>query len=101
MRLTFQVVENTVFDHFSKHNFKDIYYGRDDRSQEIDFVIPSQKQAYQVCYLLNDSNIQREIKTLNMFDGSSSLVYMYDQRSEKGDLGNIKLIGLDQFLLEI
>ena len=94
-------IENVVFDHLLRKNSKDIYYGRDERGQEIDFVIPSQNQAFQVCYLLNDTNINRETKTLNIFDGDSSLIYMYDQRLVKNDLGNIKLIGLDQFLLEI
>jgi len=101
-------IENVVFQHFSRKNIKDIYYGRDERGHEIDFVIANQLQALQVCYQLNDTNVIRETKSLNLFNKlniksthSLYLVYMYDQRAQKLDLPNIKLTSLDQLLLDI
>lgn len=101
-------IENVVFQHFSRKNSKDIYYGRDERSHEIDFVITDQHQAFQVCYQLTDANLIRETKSLDLFYkynqesiNSLHLVCMYDQRTLKHDLPNIKLISLDQFLLDI
>lgn len=101
-------IENVVFQHFSRKNIKDIYYGRDERGHEIDFVIANQLQALQVCYQLNDTNVIRETKSLNLFNKlniksthSLYLVYMYDQRAQKLYLPNIKLTSLDQLLLDI
>lgn len=101
-------IENVVFQHFSRKNSKDIYYGRDERGHEIDFVLASQSQAFQVCYQLTDANIMRETKSLNLFykynqqsTNSLHLVCMYDQRTLKHDTPNIKLTSLDQFLLDI
>lgn len=101
-------IENVVFQHFSRKNIKDIYYGRDERGHEIDFVVADQLQAFQVCYQLNDANLIRETKPLNLFYKynqqsaiSLHLVYMYDQRTLKHDLPNIELTSLDQLLLAI
>ncbi|MEK7592062.1 MAG: hypothetical protein AAB508_01570, partial [Patescibacteria group bacterium] len=70
-------------------------YGRDDRGKEIDFMIPNTSLAYQVCYQLNDTNIKRETKF------PANLIYMYDHREQKTEISNIKLMSLDQLLLEI
>lgn len=101
-------IENVVFQYFSRKNIKDIYYGRDERGHEIDFVLAGQLQAFQVCYQLNDANVIRETKSLDLFykfnqrsTHSLCLVYMYDQRTLKHDLPNIKLTSLDQLLLDI
>lgn len=101
-------IENVVFQHFSRKNSNDIYYGRDERGSEIDFVLAGHSQAFQVCYQLTDANVMRETKSLNVFykynqqsTNSLHLVCMYDQRTRKHDLPNIKLTSLDQFLLDI
>ncbi len=93
-------IENAVFQHFSRKNVKNVYYGRDERGHEIDFVITDQFQAFQVCYQLDDNNMGRETKFLDLLN-SSHLIYMHDQRTLKRDFPNIKLMGLDQLLLEI
>lgn len=88
-------IENTVFQHLSRIKLPEIFYGRNPRGQEIDFMVADQSLAYQVCYQLNDANIVRESKF------PANLIYMYDQRSQKHDIPNIKLTSLDQFLLGI
>lgn len=101
-------IENMVFQHFGRSNIKNIYYGRDQRGHEIDFVIADQLLAFQVCYQLNDANVNRETRPLHLFSKyhpqsavSLNLIYMYDQRTLKQNPPNIKLICLDQWLLDI
>lgn len=88
-------IENTVFQYLSRAKTSEVFYGRDERGREIDFVIPGQSLAYQVCYQLDDTNVARETKF------PANLIYMYDHREQKADIPNINLISLDQFLLEI
>ncbi len=88
-------IENSVFQYLSRAKMPEIFYGRDERGREIDFIVPDKVLAYQVCYQLNDANVARETKF------PAHLIYMYDQRSQKPDIPNIKLTSLDQFLLGI
>ena len=88
-------MENLVFQHISRTQTPEVFYGRDDRGKEIDFMIPNTSLAYQVCYQLNDTNIKRETKF------PANLIYMFDQREQKTEIPNIKLMSLDQLLLEI
>lgn len=100
-------IENVVFQHLARENIQDIYYGRDERGSEIDFIIDNQHQAFQVCYQLTDTNLMRETKSLDLFykytqeSISLHLVYMYDQRTLKRNLPNIQLTSLDQLLLDV
>ena len=43
---------------------KDFYYYRDQSGTEIDFIIPSEQELIQVCFELNSTNREREIKPL-------------------------------------
>ena len=88
-------IENMVFQHLSRTQGQEVFYGRDERGREIDFWIPGQSLAYQVCYQLDDANVKRETKF------PANLIYMYDHREQKTDIPSIKLTSLDQFLLGI
>lgn len=88
-------IENVVFQHLSRTQKQEVFYGRDERGREIDFLVPDKSLSYQVCYQLNDANIARETKF------PANLIYMYDHRQKKTDISNIKLTSLDQFLLGI
>ena len=55
---------------------KEFYYFKGKSNAETDFIVPSEKQAIQVCYELNDENKERELKGL--------LEAMQETKSAKG-----------------
>ncbi len=57
------LLENIVAVHLKRIG-KEFYYLRDKNGAEVDFVIPQTGEAIQVCYKLDEGNIEREIKSL-------------------------------------
>ena len=103
-------LENVVFNHLIRVNDpSNVYYGRDERGREVDFVIRNSDQrldAIQVCYKLTDDNLDREIRTLKLFSeynkdrlGKLELVYQFDERSRKSEIADITLIEASHKLL--
>ncbi|MFO7942910.1 MAG: ATP-binding protein [Anaerolineales bacterium] len=59
-----KLLENLVFLQL-RRNYTDIYYYKTDRNHEVDFFIPSQNLALQVCQDLSDkSTKEREVRSL-------------------------------------
>ena len=108
-----RLVENIVcielFNEFAeKHGFE-IYYYRNSRGHEIDFVLkqgPEVKQLIQVCYDISDPGVkERELKSL--IEGSEELrcrnllVLTHDQEGEEKFQGRkIKTLPLWKWLLQ-
>jgi hypothetical protein len=62
---------------------REFYYFRDKNGAEVDFVVPETGEAIQVCYNINESNIEREIKS-------------FVKVSKILSLDNVLLLTLDQ-----
>ena len=58
-----RLLENMVAVHLKRNQYDFYYYRKVDKT-EVDFVLPDQNFAIQVCYVLNDGNERREIKGL-------------------------------------
>lgn len=69
---------------------KEFYYGKS-REGEIDFIIPSEDIAIQVCYILNSSNISREIRSLEKSQYSKKYL-LYFSRENIPDHSSIDII---------
>jgi len=98
------LLENTVALHLKRLN-KEFYYYSTKNKSETDFVVPSEKQAIQVCYELNDRNKEREINGLvnamKELKTKTGLILTLDQEQEldhKGDKIIVKPVW--QWLLE-
>ena len=66
-----------------------IFYFKSKNNNECDFIIKESlkvKMAIQVCYKLDDNNMERElnglIEALNQFDLKEGLVLTYDQEDD-------------------
>jgi uncharacterized protein len=100
-------LENLVFTELKKQN-KEIYYWKNKKGNECDFIIIDNNKAtqlIQVTYELNEESSSREIKGLleakAYFNCNDLLIITYDQ--EKEIIVNdckIKVISLDKWLLE-
>ena len=75
-----------LFQRLGKAENKNIFYFAD--KQECDFVVdePTSKQLIQVCYLLDETNKQREIdgllEAMQFFKKKSGVILTYDQEEE-------------------
>lgn len=55
------LLENLVALELKRRNYE-CYYYRNDNNYETDFVVPTAKEAIQVCYNLNEGNEKREVR---------------------------------------
>lgn len=85
-----RVLENLVFLHL-RRRYKDIYYFKE--KGECDFIIKENEnitQAIQVCYDLNDDNLQREInglkEAMNKFNIKKGFIVTMSQSDNIDDI---------------
>ena len=85
-----------------------IFLGRDDHGKEIDFIVKTDNKftAIQVCYELNDSNLKREISSLQLVDKHINniekelkIIIIYNN-TRKVLPENIKIEYIKDFLLQ-
>lgn len=84
---------------------KEFYYFRGKTNAETDFVIPTEKEAIQVCYELNEDNKEREIKGLleaaHEIKATSPIILTLEQEQEIGRQNKkIRIKPAWQWLLE-
>jgi predicted AAA+ superfamily ATPase len=77
-----KIFENVVFLELRKHG-KDVYYYKND--YEIDFI--TDDSLIQVCYELNEQNIEREVKALKKYKSNKKkYIITFNQFDEVGDI---------------
>lgn len=87
-------LENTIYIELCRRfGRKNVYFGRDERGREVDFVVIKQDgsmSAFQVCYKLNEKNIKRELSGLTLFQKyqeikkiEEKVIYFSDERKKK------------------
>lgn len=83
-----RMLENIAYLAMRKSN-NQIFYFKSKNNNECDFIIKESlkvKMAIQVCYKLDDNNMERElnglIEALNQFDLKEGLVLTYDQEDD-------------------
>ena len=77
-----KIFENLVFLELKKYG-KNIYYYKKN-SWEIDFVVDN--CLMQVCYELNDENLERETRGLKNIEGKEKYIITFNQFDEIGDI---------------
>ena len=100
-----RIIENIVFLQLLRQKADVFYYSR---KGECDFVIKQGleiKKAIQVCYALNNENLDREIngllEAIDEFNLPQGQLIVYDSEIKQEDLPkNIKLIYIWQWLLQ-
>ncbi len=104
-----KLLENLVFNVLRK-KYNNIYYGRDDRDKEIDFIIPQNKQSsflkIQATVQVHEENKKRELGNFVLADkylqqGENILITL-NGRKQMHNYKNIKIqeIPLLDFILE-
>jgi len=101
------LLENLVYNQLARQETK-IYYGRDEKGKEIDFVVlkpNSECKKYQVCWQLDEKNLKRELGNFDLVnkylpDGENILVTMGGEESveQVGDT-KVRVLPLVKFLL--
>ena len=81
-----RILENVVFQHLRRH-YREIFYFRE--RHECDFIVKGRDgglQALQVCYKLDEDNLQREMKGLReameTLDIKKGMIVTLDQEDE-------------------
>jgi predicted AAA+ superfamily ATPase len=98
-------LENAVFLSL-RRNYNEIYYFSENNNTECDFIVFNRGKlinCYQVCYELNDYNLDRELKgifsALDFFNLKEGTIVTYNQTDIFEDHGKVvKAIPVHQFL---
>lgn len=106
--LNAMLLENLVFNQLARKEVK-IYYGRDEKGKEIDFVVPKtngESTKYQVCWQLEESNLKREVGNFDLVgkylpEGENILITATGEENivQEGDT-KVKILPLIKFLLD-
>ena len=101
------MLENAVAVWLKQHYGEEVYYIRSAATGiDIDFFIPSEHAAVQVCLDLNDQSADREVSSLakasSMMPDLKRLIIITSEGSSSGLAGHpeIELIPVDVFLLK-
>ena len=83
----------------------EFYYYRNTNGHEVDFVIPSKKEAIQVCYEFNNENRSRELRGMESAkrcsNASKFTILTIDQELDiKHENMNVKIMPMWRWLLE-
>jgi len=89
-----------------KRTGTEFYYYRHESNAEVDFLIPEKREMIQVCYELNEINMEREIRALQKasveIDAKRFLILTLDQEREISRNGlKIEVMPVWRWLLEI
>ena len=102
------LLENLVFNKLARKEAK-IYYGRDEKGKEIDFVVlqaNGECSKYQVCWQLEEGNLKRELGNFDLVgkylpEGENILITPTgEERMVQEGNTKVKILPLIKFLLE-
>ncbi len=98
------LLENSVALHLKRLG-KEFYYYKGKTDREVDFIIPKESQAIQVCYELNEKNNKREIdglrEAMRELKTPNGLILTMDQEQEiKHEEGTITVKPAWQWMME-
>jgi len=89
-----QRFENVVFWELSKR-FENVVYRKTD-AYEIDFIVTEKSMAVQVCYQLNQANIDREVKFLKVSNFQKNYLVYFEKETDF-EIKGIELISFVDF----
>ena len=102
-------IENVCYQHLArKYGINNIFLGSDDKGKEVDFIVKTEENqilGFQVCYLLTEENLKREISSLQLLEkhmnnNATKLFVISMYQSHKSPLPKqIQQINIIDFLL--
>lgn len=101
-----RLFENVVFQKLFKEN-EDIFYWKDDKGREVDFVIVEEgkvKQLYQACYDISDEEtLEREVKSLvrasKVLNCDNLNLVIFNKPNNFNEIDKINLIHAQEFFI--